>query len=71
MQLIYRGQSFTLQAVPAVASKVTGTLTRTLLYPGRTYCCKPVSKITCLPRAINWRYDVPRATAATVLNPAH
>jgi hypothetical protein len=72
MPLLYRGQSFNFQAASAVATQLSGSLTRTLLYRGQSYRFNTAgARPTCLPHAINWRYSLPCEAAKGILTPAH
>lgn len=72
MQLIYRGQTFTRQAAQLHVT-VNGTIQpRTFIYRGVTHTCDVlVPSQMRSPRAVNWRYNVPREVPVdTTLTPA-
>jgi hypothetical protein len=70
MQVIYRGQTFSVKTVPTAALiKATRPQTQTLLYRGHSYHFNQAEQTTSLPRMINWRYSVPCQAAGGWLNP--
>ncbi len=71
MQLIYRGQTFNVEASPAAATHVTSFLTQTLLYGGHSYVVNLAEPATRLPRMMNWRYSLPCQDIRGILTPAH
>lgn len=71
MQLIYRGQTFNVEATPAATTQTANVLTQTLLYGGHSYVVNLAEPVTRLPRVINWRYSLPCQDIQGILTPAH